>query len=92
VDNPDKGFCGPPGTRTLNLWISRQRIPRNPDSSLRWSYSPPGIDSETRGIPTKTVRKPSLPKIDFGAVCGLAVVLAAFVVGTLQRIRDRWSR
>jgi hypothetical protein len=23
---------------------------------------------------------------------GLAVVLAAFVVGTLQRIRDRWSR
>jgi hypothetical protein len=23
---------------------------------------------------------------------GAAVVLAAFVVGTLQRIRDRWSR
>ena len=22
----------------------------------------------------------------------LAVVLAAFIVGTLQRIRDRWSR
>lgn len=26
------------------------------------------------------------------AAADLAVVLAAFVVGTLQRIRDRWSR